>query len=78
MRDVGMSISSVNEDLRGDCPVCRFKVEEFFPVEMGMEVKAPPRKEVWGWGWYFIIHLAETPSPKTSKITFINLYFSAL
>jgi hypothetical protein len=72
-----MSISSVNGDPRGDCPVWRSEVGEFFPVGMGMEEKVPP-KEVWGWGWYFILRPAETPSPKTSKITFINLYFSAL
>jgi hypothetical protein len=42
-----MSISSVNGDPRGDCPVWRYEVGEFFPVRMGMKVKVPP-KEVWG------------------------------
>jgi hypothetical protein len=70
-----MSISSVNRDPHGDCSVWRSKVGEFFPV--GMEVKVPP-KEVWGWERYFILHPAETPSPKTIKMTFINLYLSAV
>jgi hypothetical protein len=72
-----MSISSVNGNSRGDCPVWISEVEEFFLVGMEMEVKVPS-KEVWGCGRYFIIRLAETPFLKTSKITFINLYFSAL
>jgi hypothetical protein len=72
-----MSISSINRDPRGDCPVWRSEVGEFFPVWMGMEVKVPP-KEVWGWEQYFILRPAETLSPKTIKITFINLYLSAL
>jgi hypothetical protein len=45
-----MSISSVIGNFRGDCPVWRFEVGEFFPVRMGMEEKVLP-KEVWGWGW---------------------------
>jgi hypothetical protein len=53
---IGISISSVNQDPRGDCPVWRFEVGKFFSV--GMEEKIPP-KEVWGWGWgwgwYFIL-----------------------
>jgi hypothetical protein len=36
-----MSISSVNRDPRGDCPVWRFEVGKFFSVEMGMEEKVP-------------------------------------
>jgi hypothetical protein len=39
-----MLISSVNEDPRGDCPVWRSEVEEFFPVGMGMEVKVPRKR----------------------------------
>jgi hypothetical protein len=41
-----MSISSVNGDLRGDCPIWRSEVEEFFTVGMRIEEKVPP-KEVW-------------------------------
>ncbi|MCI95769.1 hypothetical protein A2U01_0117068, partial [Trifolium medium] len=48
-----MSISSVNGDPRGDCPVWGPENGEFFPVGMGMEDKVPPR-EVWGWGRDFI------------------------
>jgi hypothetical protein len=70
-----MSILCVNEDPCGDYPVWRFEVGEFFPV--GMEEITPP-KEVWGWGWYFILHPAETPSPKTIKIISTNLYLCAL
>jgi hypothetical protein len=44
-----MSISSVKEDPRGDCPVWRSEVDEFFPVGMKIEEKILP-KEVWGWG----------------------------
>jgi hypothetical protein len=44
---------------------------------MEMEEKIPP-KEVWGWGWYFIICPAETASLKTIKIIFINLYLGTL
>jgi hypothetical protein len=62
-----MSISYVNEDPRGDCPVFRSEVGEFFSVGMGMKEKIPP-KEVWG--WYFILRPAESPSPKTIKIEF--------
>jgi hypothetical protein len=72
-----MSISSVKEDPRGDCPVWRSEVDEFFPVGMKIEEKILP-KEVWGWGWYFILRPAETPSPKTIKIIFINLYLGIL
>jgi hypothetical protein len=66
-----MSTSSVNGNPRGNCPVWRFKVGKIFPV--GMEEKVPPKK-IWEWGRYFILRPAETPSPKTIKITFINLY----
>jgi hypothetical protein len=34
-----MSISFVNWDLRGDCPVWRSKIGEFFFVDMRMEEK---------------------------------------
>jgi hypothetical protein len=38
-----------------------------------MEEKVPPKK-VWGWGRYFILRAAETPSPKTIKITHLFSY----
>jgi hypothetical protein len=38
----GISISSVNGDLCGDCLVWRSEVEKFF--SMGMEEKAPPEE----------------------------------
>jgi hypothetical protein len=47
---LGMSISSVNEDPRGDYLVWRSEDGEFFPVRM--EDKVPP-KEVWGMGTVF-------------------------
>jgi hypothetical protein len=37
-----MSISSVNGDLRGDCPVWRSEIGEFFLVDMRMEEKVSP------------------------------------
>jgi hypothetical protein len=37
-----MSISFVNGDPRGDCPVWRSEVGEFFPV--GMEEKIPRKR----------------------------------
>jgi hypothetical protein len=71
-----MSISSVNGDPRGDCPVWGSEVGEFFLV--GMEEKIIP-KEVWGWGRLFIPRPIETMSPKTLlKITFVNVYLSTL
>jgi hypothetical protein len=70
---IGISISTVNEDQKGDCSVWRFEVGEFFSVGMRMKVKVPP-KEVWGWRRYFILRPVETPFPKTSKITFINYF----
>jgi hypothetical protein len=70
-----MSISSINGDPCRDCPVWRCKIGEFFPVGMRMKEKVLP-KEVWRWGHYFIIRPAETPSPKTIKITFKNLYLN--
>jgi hypothetical protein len=39
-----MSISSVNRDPHGDCPVWRSEVEGFFSVEMRMEEKIPPKE----------------------------------
>jgi hypothetical protein len=72
-----MSISPANGDAREDCPVWRSEVGEFFSVGMRMEEKVPP-KEVWGWGRYFIIRPVETPSPKTIKITFINIDLNTL
>jgi hypothetical protein len=35
-----MSISSVNRDFRGDCPVWRSEVAEFFSVEMEVKVSS--------------------------------------
>jgi hypothetical protein len=37
-----MSISSVNGDPRGDCPVLRSDVSEIFSV--GIEEKVPPKE----------------------------------
>jgi hypothetical protein len=39
-----MSISSVIGNFRGDCPVWRFEVGEFFPVRMGMEEKVSRKR----------------------------------
>jgi hypothetical protein len=72
---LGMLISSINGDSRGDCLVWRSKNGEFFSVGMGIKTKVP-LKEVSG--WYFILRFAETLSPKTIKITCINLYLSTL
>ncbi|MCI47107.1 hypothetical protein A2U01_0068348, partial [Trifolium medium] len=39
-----MSISSVNGDPCGDCPVWGPEDGKFFPVGIGMEEKVPPRE----------------------------------
>jgi hypothetical protein len=57
-----MSISSINEDLRGDCPVWRFEVGNF--SQWGWRRKSPER------GLVLI--------PKIIKISFINLYLNTL
>jgi hypothetical protein len=42
--ELGMSISSVNGDPRGDCSVLRSEVGEFFSVGIGMQKKIPPKE----------------------------------
>jgi hypothetical protein len=39
-----MSISSINGDSHRNCHVWKSKVGEFFPVEIGMEEKIPPKE----------------------------------
>ncbi|MCH80657.1 hypothetical protein A2U01_0001428 [Trifolium medium] len=63
-----MSISSVNGDPRGDCPVWGPEDGEFFPVGMGMEEKVPPKevdgspRELWG-----SVGMKEEYSPKRGE-----------
>jgi hypothetical protein len=51
-------------------------LENFSPWD-GDEGESSPKRGL-GWGQYFILRPAETPSPKTIKIIFINLYLSVL
>jgi hypothetical protein len=54
-----MSISSINRDLRGYCPIQRSGDDEFFTVRMKMEEKILLKEDL-GWGRNYILHPAET------------------
>jgi hypothetical protein len=41
-----MSILSINEGFCGDCPVWGFEDGEYFPIEMEMEKKNPPKRDL--------------------------------
>jgi hypothetical protein len=75
--NIGMSISSVNEDLCGDCLVWRFEVGEFFSVGMGMEEKIP-RKRFGDGDSISSSTLRRLRPRKLLKIIFINLYLCTL
>jgi hypothetical protein len=50
-----MSISSINRDLRGYCPIQRSGDDEFFTVRMKMEEKILLKEDL-GWGRNYILH----------------------